>query len=161
MMNLTCGLIDVFADTSLSGNPLAVVEGEKDADFAMAHAALADCYIVLGGVGNAPGHKMLAKARAPAVHAVKADADLAEAQNSLAYARIYEGDWTGAEAGFFRALELNPGSWITHDWYALALSAQGRSTETLKHNRRPGVGAAVCRAPSPRGLAALARTPPG
>ena len=27
MMNLTCGLIDVFADTSLSGNPLAVVEG--------------------------------------------------------------------------------------------------------------------------------------
>jgi len=27
MMDLTCGLIDVFADVSLSGNPLAVVEG--------------------------------------------------------------------------------------------------------------------------------------
>ena len=27
MMDLTCGLIDVFADVPLSGNPLAVVEG--------------------------------------------------------------------------------------------------------------------------------------
>ena len=38
--------------------------------------------------------------------------------------------------GFRRALELNPSSWITHDWYALALACQGRMSEALAQNER-------------------------
>jgi eukaryotic-like serine/threonine-protein kinase len=111
---------------------------EKDADFALAHAALSDCYGVLSAVSSQSTPALFrAKAKAAAIRAVQADPTLAEAQNSLAYARAYcDWDWTEAEAGFQHALELNPALWITHDWYALTLGCQGRMDEALAHNRR-------------------------
>ena len=50
--------------------------------------------------------------------------------------KLNEWNWAEAEKGFQHALKLNPGSWITHDWYALVLSCQGRLDEALAHNRR-------------------------
>jgi non-specific serine/threonine protein kinase len=108
---------------------------EKDADFALAHAALSDCYGVLSAVSQSTPHVFRAKAKAAAIKAVEADPTLAEAQNSLAYTRAYcDWDWAGADAGFRHALELNPSLWITHDWYALTLGCQGRMDEALAHN---------------------------
>jgi tetratricopeptide (TPR) repeat protein len=110
---------------------------EKDADFALAHAALTDCCLVLASVGPSPPRPILARAKAAAIRAVQADPTLAEAHNSLAYAlACCDWDWTGADVSFRQALELNPASWITHDWYALTLGAQGRLDEALAHNRR-------------------------
>ena len=110
---------------------------EKDAAFALAHAGLSDCYGVLSAVSPVTPELFRAKAKSAAIKAVEADPTLAEAHNSLAYARAYcDWDWAGAEAGFRQALELNPTSWITHDWYALALGAQGRVYEALAHNQR-------------------------
>jgi serine/threonine protein kinase len=110
---------------------------EKDADFALAHAGLSDCYGVLSAISTETPGLFRAKAKAAAIKAVEADPTLAEAQNSLAYARAYcDWDWAGAEAGFRHALELNPTSWIAHDWYALALGAQGRMYEALARNQR-------------------------
>ena len=45
------------------------------------------------------------------------DEDLAEAHAALAYAKFYTWDWPGAEAGFKRALELNPNSAWALDGY--------------------------------------------
>jgi serine/threonine protein kinase len=108
----------------------------KDSDFALAYAALADCYMVLTALSLSPPGQTMAKARAAALRAVEVDATLAEAHNSLAYARAYDFEWSLANRGFQRALDLNPASWITHDWYALNLGGQGRMDEALAHNRR-------------------------
>jgi TolB-like protein len=110
---------------------------ERDADFALAHAALADCCLVLASIRPAPPQPILARAKVAAIRAVQADATLAEAHNSLAYSlACCDWDWTGAEESYRQALERNPASWITHDWYALTLGAQGRLDEALAHNRR-------------------------
>jgi TolB-like protein/Flp pilus assembly protein TadD len=109
---------------------------EKDSDYALAHAALSDCYGVLAAVGPSAPRPLALRAKAAAIRAVESDGTLAEAHNSLAYARAYcDWDWAGAEAGFRRALELNPASWITHDWYALTLGCRGLTDEALAHNR--------------------------
>jgi TolB-like protein len=129
----------------LKRTPEAVAKGidyceeaiAKDAEFAPAHAALSDCYGLLSAISQSTPEVFRAKAKAAAIRAVQADPTLAEAQNSLAYARAYcDWDWTGADAGFRYALELNPSLWITHDWYALALGYQGRMDEALEHNHR-------------------------
>jgi TolB-like protein/Flp pilus assembly protein TadD len=108
----------------------------KDAGFALAHAALADCYMVVAGLSPAAHGETLAKARAAATRAVEADAMLAEAHNSLANVRVFDCAWAETERGFRHALELNPSSWITHDWYSLALACEGRLDEARAHNRR-------------------------
>jgi eukaryotic-like serine/threonine-protein kinase len=110
---------------------------EKDPDYALAHAALSDCYGVLAAVGPSAPRPLALRAKAAAIRAVESDGTLAEAHNSLAYARAYcDWDWAGADAGFRHALELNPASWITHDWYALTLGCRGLMDEALAHNRR-------------------------
>ena len=110
---------------------------EKDSEFALAYAALADCYIVLSAMSVLPARQVLAKAKDAATRAVEADGTLAEAHNSLAYARVTcDRDWAEAEKGFRHALELNPASWITHDWYGQVLHCEGRLDEGLAHMRR-------------------------
>ena len=49
---------------------------------------------------------------------------------------VSEYDWTGAEAAFRRAIELNPNSGDTYDAYGLMLSAVGRYDEALAAQRR-------------------------
>jgi adenylate cyclase len=92
---------------------------------------------VLGAMSVCPARQALARAKAAATRAVEADDTLAEAHNSLAFARMAcDWDWTAAEKGFRHALELNPASWITHDWYGQTLHCQGRLDEGLVHIRR-------------------------
>jgi tetratricopeptide (TPR) repeat protein len=55
---------------------------------------------------------------------------LPEAHAALAYAEFeYDWDWQGAGNEFRRALELNPNSAPTHEWYAIYLGDQGRMAE--------------------------------
>ncbi len=110
---------------------------EKDPEFALAYAALADCYLVLGSLSVCPPKQLKPKALQAGRRAVEIDGGLAEAHNSLAYLHaVYEWDWAEAERGFRHALELNPASWIAHDWYGLTLSCQGRMEEAIAETRR-------------------------
>ncbi len=109
---------------------------EQDPEFALGYAALADCYIILGAMSVLPARQPLAKAREAANRAVDVDGTLAEAHSSLAFVRAFDWDWPQAEKGFRHAMELNPGSWATHDWYGQTLQAQGRLDEALVHIRR-------------------------
>ena len=49
---------------------------------------------------------------------------------------IYDWDWTGAEAGFRRAIELNPRNAPTHSYYSNYLAAMGRFEESMAEIKR-------------------------
>jgi serine/threonine-protein kinase len=100
----------------------------KDPNFAMAHAGLADSYILLGD---------LSQAKETATTALKLDDTLAEAQTSLAAVKLlYEWDWPAAESGFKRAIDLKPGYATAHHWYAEYLTAMGRHEDALSEIKR-------------------------
>jgi serine/threonine protein kinase/tetratricopeptide (TPR) repeat protein len=97
---------------------------EKDPSYALAYSGLADCYSILGAYSVLPSKAMFAKAKAAAVAAVAFDEELAEGHTSLGFIRAYfDWDWSGGEKEFQRALELNPGYWVTPYWYALTLTS--------------------------------------
>ena len=60
-----------------------------------------------------------------------------EAQVSLAFVKsLFERDWPGAEAGFKRALQLNPNYGPGHQWYGVSLAGAGRLEEAAAELRR-------------------------
>ena len=109
---------------------------ELDPDFAPSHAALADCYVLLGSVLYAvmPPRDVMPKAREASLRALELDDHLAEAHASLGhYLLFYEWDFQQAELEFQRALELNPNYATAHHWYSMLLSLDGRVTKAIEH----------------------------
>ncbi len=104
---------------------------QKDADYALAYAGLADCYTILSFEGILAPNDGLPEAKAAAAKAVAIDDALAEGHTSLALAVAHDRDWLQAENEFRRALELNPGYWIAHSWYGLLLAGLGRREEAI------------------------------
>jgi len=118
-------------------------------DFARAHAALAETYAPLAGVGFMHPDLAARKMRAAAEHALEIDPDLVEGLTALgACAAFHEWNWAEGERLFLRALEVNPNYVVTHMWYGLWLERQGRQAENLRARERavqldPLGGAAV------------------
>ena len=106
---------------------------EKDPNYTLAHAGLADSYILLGAFGLLPPKEAYAKAREAATKALEVDDTLGEAHNALAAVKSsYDWDRPGAEREYKRAIELNPGYATAHQWYGELLSdALGRHEEGL------------------------------
>ena len=91
-----------------------------DPQYALAYAALADCYIILGFQGFLLPNEAIPKAKAAAKKALAIDSSLAEAHTSLAcILAVYDRNWTESEKAFKRALELKPNAATAHYWYAL------------------------------------------
>jgi TolB-like protein/Tfp pilus assembly protein PilF len=110
---------------------------EKDPNYALAHAGLADGYISLGHYSLLPSKEAFAKAREAAAKALELDDTLGEAHNALAEMKEdYDWDWPGAEREFRRAIELNPGYATAHQWYGGLLSELGRHEEALAEIKR-------------------------
>jgi tetratricopeptide (TPR) repeat protein len=110
---------------------------EKDRNYGLAYAGLADSYILLGEYGLLPAKEAYAKAREAATKALELDDTLAEAHAALADVKIdYDWDWAGAEREFRRAIELNPGYATAHQWYGELLSSLGRHEEALAEIKR-------------------------
>jgi TolB-like protein/DNA-binding winged helix-turn-helix (wHTH) protein len=108
-----------------------------EANYAPAHAGLADAYCMLSDYGEAPPREAYPKARAAAQRALALDAELAEAHTSLAWIKAaYEWDFAAAEQEFQRALALNPNYATAHQWYGEFLSAQGRHQEAIAEIKR-------------------------
>ena len=109
---------------------------EKDPGYALAYSGLADCYSILGIYSIVPSKEALARAKAAAVAAVAFDGGLAEGHTSLGFIKAYlDWDWSGGEKEFQRALELNPGYWVTPYWYAIVLTSMGRCEEAEEQIR--------------------------
>jgi TolB-like protein/Tfp pilus assembly protein PilF len=105
---------------------------EKDPNYALAYAGLADSYILLGEFSLLPAKEAFAKAREAATKALELDDTLGEAHNALATVKAdYDWDWPRAEREFRRAIELNPGYATAHQWYGEFLSELGRHEEAL------------------------------
>ncbi|MGH9450841.1 MAG: winged helix-turn-helix domain-containing tetratricopeptide repeat protein [Terriglobia bacterium] len=112
-----------------------------DPRFSLAYTELATAYDMLL-MTDAPDPferpaDVSAKAKAAALKAIEIDNASVGAHSALAWARfVYDWDWTGAEAEFTRAIDLNPGFSTGHYWYAMFLTAMGRQQEAMTHIRR-------------------------
>lgn len=109
----------------------------KDRRFALAHVGIADAWAQLGWLEFSAPTEAFPKAREAAERALALDDRLAEAHTSLGFVRfLYERDWEAARAEFQRAIALNPGYPLGHQFYADYLKALGRFDEALVEMRR-------------------------
>ncbi|MBM3756707.1 MAG: hypothetical protein FJW38_22315 [Acidobacteria bacterium] len=107
---------------------------DKDPEYALAYAGLADCYGALGTYSILPPRAAFARGKAAAAAAIAFDNELAEAHTSRAFLLVIsEYDWASADKEFARALELNPDSLIAHYWWSMALTSSGRHAEASRH----------------------------
>ena len=102
---------------------------EKDPNFALAYAGLADCYIVLNQYAGIPTTDTLPEAKRYAERAIAIDGELAEPHASLG--QIYKQSWKteDAEREYKRALELNPNYATAYHWYSLFLKDMAKYDE--------------------------------
>jgi TolB-like protein/Tfp pilus assembly protein PilF len=107
-----------------------------DPDYALAHAGLADCYILIAEYTGAPPAEAVSKAKPHANRAVELAGDLAEAHASLGLIGIHDFEWATAEREFKRAIELRAGYASAHHWYALLLVSLGRFEEAEAEAQR-------------------------
>ena len=110
---------------------------DKDPAYALAYAGLADSYAALGGdwLYLSPADSF-PKAKAAAMKALELDDTLAEAHAALAYGKLFDWDWIGAEREFKRAIELNPNSALSHQRYAESLKMELRFNEAMIEAKR-------------------------
>ena len=109
---------------------------EKDPNYALAHVALAESYVLLFEYGESTPQEAYSKARTAATKALTIDDKLTEAYTTLAYIKSdYDWDFAGAEKEYRRAIELNPNYAIARHWYGEYLALMGRSTESIAEMR--------------------------
>jgi TolB-like protein/Tfp pilus assembly protein PilF len=107
---------------------------DKDPNYALAFAGLADSYTLLGSgtYGALSAKSAITEAKMMATKALAIDDTLAEAQTSLAFLRFrFDWAWSDAEREFTHAITLNPRYARAHHWYALFLAAMGRHNEAV------------------------------
>ena len=112
---------------------------EKDPDYALAYAGLADCYGILNSaiIGTVATSEVAFKAESAAKRAVELNPALAETQTALATVQFNDDwNWKAAEAGFQRAIQFNPNYATAHQRYSLYLMAMGRTDESIKEINR-------------------------
>ena len=103
-----------------------------DPQYALAYAGLADVYSVLGAFAFKAPREVFPLAKTLVEKALEIDSELAEAHTSLAIIRLaYDYDYAAAERELKRALELNPGYALAHQWYCHTLTVTGRMGEAL------------------------------
>ncbi len=105
-----------------------------DPKYALAYTGLANAYLTLGINVLLPPHEAFPKAKGFACQALEIDDELADAYSILAsIKRDYEWDFAGAERDSRKAIEIDPGSAISHMRYALLLSiVLGRHEEAIR-----------------------------
>jgi serine/threonine-protein kinase len=109
---------------------------DRDPNYALAYAGLADCYMLLEQYAGIPSSETAPKAKAAAERALAIDDSLAEAHTSLAFYYHQSWRWEESEKEFKRAISLNPNYPTTHHWYQILLRTLGREDEALAEIKR-------------------------
>jgi len=110
---------------------------EKDPNFALAYAALADCYVISSNYTGARPADTMPQAKAYAKKSIEIDGTLAEPHAALAMVTWYfEWDKDGAERELKKAIELNPNYPTAHHWYSRFLRGVGRQDEAFSEIKR-------------------------
>lgn len=104
-----------------------------DPDYALAHAGLADCYVMLSTYAVMPRRVVMPQAKEAAKRAMELDGTIAEAHAALGMvAAMHDFQWNEAERHFEDALHLAPDHATARYWYALfVLLPCGRFDEAL------------------------------
>ena len=112
---------------------------QKDPNYALAYAGLANSYISLGMPwgGDMSPKEVLPQAKAAATKALEIDDSLGEAHLALARViQLHDWEWTLVEKEYRRALELNPNDAMAHNWYGEYLQEMGRNEEASAQTRQ-------------------------
>ena len=109
---------------------------DLDPAYALGYVGLADCYLVLETVTNAPAAENLPKARAAVDRALQIDDSLAEAHASSAMVYEQMWRWTEAEQEFRRAISLNPNYPTVHHWFSHYYRAKRQFEDALREIKR-------------------------
>jgi tetratricopeptide (TPR) repeat protein len=104
---------------------------KKDSNYAAAYSGLADTYLTLYDYELMSYEESTSKAKDAAQRALKLNENLAEAHNSLAHINLHEWKWESAEEGFRKAIALDKSYILAHHWYALCLTAIGKTNEAV------------------------------
>lgn len=104
---------------------------EQDPAFALAHARVAECYVLIADLAM-PSGEAIPKAKEYVSLALSLDDSLAEAHYAQAMvANQYDWNWAKAEESFKKALALNPSLTDAHNYYAWFLAMMGRFKEAV------------------------------
>jgi DNA-binding winged helix-turn-helix (wHTH) protein/TolB-like protein/tetratricopeptide (TPR) repeat protein len=110
---------------------------EKDPNYALAYASLADSYALLGVFGMRAPDEVFPKARRAVEKALSIDPDLAAAHTSLGQIHtIYEHDWDAGAREYQRALQLDPSLASVYHRRGLLYAMQGDIDRALEENSR-------------------------
>jgi TolB-like protein/Flp pilus assembly protein TadD len=103
---------------------------EIDPGYALAWAGLAEAFAAAPINGDAEPLAMMPRAREAAAHAVRANAELSEAQHAAGQVKwFYEWDFDAADASFRKAVSLDPSNAWAQSMFGHALSQLGRQDE--------------------------------
>jgi serine/threonine protein kinase/Tfp pilus assembly protein PilF len=110
---------------------------EQDPSYALAHAGIADSYVLLGWNGYLPPKDAFPKAKMAAMRALRLDPNLSEAHTSLA-AVLWLHEWQWQEAGgeFLRSLTLNPCYPTANHYHAEYLMTIGRHADAIEKMKK-------------------------
>jgi adenylate cyclase len=110
---------------------------QRDPNYALAYAGVALADTELAEAGALRPDEAYTRAKQAVAKALELDSGLGDARSVLANLKfLCDFDWTGAEREFKRALELNPSSADTYDYYGRMLSALERYDEAIAMLKR-------------------------
>jgi serine/threonine protein kinase/tetratricopeptide (TPR) repeat protein len=104
---------------------------EKDPDFALAHAGVANFWCLQQVMGSLPPSDTTPLFRAAAQRALDLDPTLAEVHYADAFVKWFGWDWKGAEEAFKRAIEINPNYPEARAQYSQLLAILKRPEEAI------------------------------
>jgi serine/threonine protein kinase/tetratricopeptide (TPR) repeat protein len=105
---------------------------DKDSAYALAHAGLADSYVLLGWNSYLAAKDAFPRAKSAALTALQLDSDLGEAHAPLAAVFwLYDWQWQDAHTEFQRSIALNPSYPTANHWHAEFVMTMGRQVEAI------------------------------
>jgi TolB-like protein/Tfp pilus assembly protein PilF len=105
---------------------------QKDPDFALAYAGLADTYVYLAFTGALTRDRAYRSAKGALAKALQLDDSIGEAYDTLGLLSWdFDWDWNAADRQFNRAIALAPSYSCAHEDRAIFLALTGRRAEAL------------------------------
>jgi len=105
---------------------------ELEPDNSEYNTAMASVYTYLAAVGYLKSEDSYPKAQEYAMRAMELDDSNADSHLTIAMVKMFfEWDWKGSEEAFKKALELNPGSSDSHQYYSMFLQMMRRDDEAV------------------------------
>jgi tetratricopeptide (TPR) repeat protein len=108
----------------------------KDPSYALGYAGVANGFVVLAASGGLPYKEASPKINEAALKALALDPSLAEAHSSLAFIKLNDWDWSGAEAENKQSVALNPNFADAHFGYSVYLVIMERLDEAVNESER-------------------------